>query len=208
VLEKVFEPFFTTKEVGEGSGLGLSMVFGFAKQSKGHITITSEVGQGTTVKLFIPRSEEDAAKDGGKDAAKKIARGSERILLVEDDENLREIPVKMLRKQGYEVVEAGDGKEAIKHLQDCQTFDLLFIDVVLPGGLSGFEIADGIKRIQPDIKVLYTSGYAEGAFASQEHLDSNVTLLKKPYHQKELLAEVRLALDSKSVLLIDDDKDL
>ena len=208
VLEKVFEPFFTTKEVGKSSGLGLSMVFGFIKQSGGHIVIYSEVDRGTTVKLFIPRSEVDLAKEGTKDATREIARGSERILLIEDDEHLREVPVKILRKQGYEVVEAADGKEAIKHLQDSQPFDLLFTDVVLPGGMSGFEIVEGIKRLQPDIKVLYTSGYAESAIVPQEKRDLKTTLLMKPYSREKLLEKVRATLDSKSVLLIDDDTEI
>ena len=116
--------------------------------------------------------------------------------------------MKILRKQGYEVVEAADGKEAIKHLQDSQPFDLLFTDVVLPGGMSGFEIVEGIKRLQPDIKVLYTSGYAESAIVPQEKRDLKTTLLMKPYSREKLLEKVRATLDSKSVLLIDDDTEI
>ncbi|MCZ6772585.1 MAG: PAS domain S-box protein, partial [Proteobacteria bacterium] len=196
VLEKVFEPFFTTKDVGKGSGLGLSMVYGFAKQSKGHITISSEVGQGTIVKLYMPRSEEDFVQEGAEDETPEFALGSERILVVEDDERLRAIPVRTLRKRGYEIVEAVDGKAAIKHLRDSQPFDLLFTDVVLPGGMNGVKIAEQANRIQPNIKVLYTTGYAENAVVHSGQLDPDVPLLNKPYSRAELLGKVRALLDS------------
>ena len=196
VLEKVFEPFFTTKDVGEGSGLGLSMVYGFVKQSKGHITIYSEVGHGTTVKLYMPRSVEDLLQEGTKDDTQEYALGSERILVVEDDEHLRVVPVRTLRNQGYEVVEAGDGKEAIKHLKDGRAFDLLFTDVVLPGGMNGVEIAEEAKRIHPNIKVLFTTGYAENAVVHNGMLDPGVTLVNKPYRRVALLEKVRAILDS------------
>ena len=208
VLGKVFEPFFTTKEAGKGSGLGLSMVYGFVKQSMGHITIYSEVGHGTTVKLYLPRSEEVIAKEGPKDDTWEIARGSERILVVEDDEHLRSVPVRLLRKQGYHVVEAIDGKEALERLRGDQQFDLLFSDVVLPGGMNGVEIAEEAKRIQPGIKVLFTTGYAENAVVHNGMLDQDVTLLSKPYPPAKLLEKVRDILDEQSVLLIEDDKEL
>ena len=121
---------------------------------------------------------------------------SERILLVEDNEHLREIPVKFLSKQGYEVVEARSGKQAIEHLKDGQSFDLLFTDIVMPGGMNGVEVADEAKRIQPGIKVLYTSGYAEYAIVHNGILDSGVILLNKPYSREELLDKVRAILDS------------
>jgi CheY-like chemotaxis protein len=196
VLEKVFEPFFTTKEVGEGSGLGLSMVYGFAKQSKGQITVNSEVDHGTTIKLYMPRSQEEAGESDTKDDTQEYARGSERILVVEDDPNVRKGPVKILRDQGYEVVEAGNGEEAINHLKTGQSFDLLFTDVVLPGGMTGVEIAEEAKRRQPGIKVLYATGYAENAVVHNGHLDPGVILVNKPYRRAELLGKVRAVLDS------------
>ena len=196
VLEKVFEPFFTTKEVGKGSGLGLSMVYGFAKQSNGHITIYSEVGHGTTVKLYMPRSEEDVTKEGPEDDIREIARGSERVLVVEDDEHVRSVPVRLLCKQGYVVVEAIDGKEAIKHLEDGQHFDLLFTDVVLPGGMSGIEIAEKSKSLHPGIRILLTSGYAENMIAEGINQDLGAALLSKPYLPATLLKKVRDTLDS------------
>ncbi len=195
VLEKVFDPFFTTKEVGKGSGLGLSMVYGFVKQSKGHITIYSEVDLGTTVKLYMPRSQEGAAKTDVEDDALDFARGSERILVVEDDPGVRKGPVKILRGHGYEVAEAGNGEEAIDHLKTGRSFDLLFTDVILPGGMNGVEIGEEAKRLQPDIKVLYTTGYAKNAVAHHGRLDSGKTLVNKPYRRAELLEMVRAVLD-------------
>jgi PAS domain S-box-containing protein len=195
VLEKVFEPFFTTKDVGKGSGLGLSMVYGFVKQSNGHVTIYSETGHGTTVKLYMPRYHEAAAKQAARDDPPEFAPGSERILVVEDDEGMREISVTILKDQGYEVVEAADGGQAIRHLENGDPFDLLFTDVVLPGGLNGVEIAEQAKRIQPGIKVLYTTGYAENAVVHHGRLAPGVTLVNKPYRRAELLEKVRAILD-------------
>ncbi len=198
VLERVFEPFFTTKGVGEGSGLGLSMVYGFAKQSNGHLMVYSDEGQGTTIKLYMPRSQEDLAQDVTKEELKKIASGSERILVVEDNENVREISVTILCQKGYEVVTAVDGKEAIKHLKDERHIDLLFTDVVLPGGIDGIEIAEQAKQLQPNIKVLFTSGYAENSIVHNGELDPSVTFVNKPYRRAELLEKVRHILDQRA----------
>ena len=196
ILEKVFEPFFTTKEVGHGSGLGLSMIYGFAKQSGGHVTISSEVGDGTTVTLYLPRAIETEAWEGPKSSTAEPAGGSERILVVEDDEYVRAVPARILRKYGYAVVEAMDGKQAIGHLRSGQPFDLLFTDVVLPGGMSGIDIAGEAKRLQPGIKVLLTSGYAERDVAHQGTLDAGVTVLRKPYLPAKLLEKVRHSIDA------------
>lgn len=198
-LKKAFEPFFTTKDVGKGSGLGLSMVYGFAKQSNGHATINSEAGHGTTIELYLPRSEEFVSQEDVRGEAPGPARGSERILVVEDDEDLREIPTTMLRDSGYEVVEARNGKEAIQCLQDSQSFDLLFTDVVLAGGMNGLEIADEAKRIQPGIKVLFTSGYPESIISHGGKVNQDAALLNKPYLRTTLLEMVRAALDSPDV---------
>jgi signal transduction histidine kinase/CheY-like chemotaxis protein len=195
VLEKVFEPFFTTKEFGKGSGMGLSMVYGFVKQSNGHITIYSEIGHGSTVKFFMPRSHEAAAKQAAWDDPPEFAGGSERILVVEDEESVREISVSILKNQGYDVVEAADGKQAIRLLKNGDPFDLLFIDVVLPGGLNGVEFAEQAKRIQPGVKTLYTTGYAENAVVHYGRLAPGVTMVNKPYRRAELLEKVRNILD-------------
>jgi PAS domain S-box-containing protein len=196
VLEKVFEPFFTTKEIGKGSGLGLSMVYGFVKQSNGHVTIYSEEGHGTTVKLFLPRTTgSDNVRDADEETAKP-ARGSERILVVEDDAGVRAVSVSMLRTQGYEIVEAENGAEALSLLQEGQRFELLFTDVILPGGINGVEIAKTAKKLQPDIKVLYTTGYAENGVMQSGKLDTGMEVVNKPYRRNELLDKVRAALDS------------
>ena len=198
VLAKVFEPFFTTKEVGKGSGLGLSMVFGFVKQSGGHITIYSEVGLGTSVKLYIPRSLDGQTEKEVKNDAIEHALGSERILIVEDDPDVRKIPAAILRDQGYDVVEAGNGEDATKRLQDGPPFDLLFTDIVLPGGMNGVEIAEQAQKLQSTIKVLYATGYAENANVQVSKMVASGMLVNKPYLRAELLEKVRHVLDSKT----------
>ncbi|MBT5108843.1 MAG: PAS domain-containing protein [Rhodospirillaceae bacterium] len=195
VLNKVFEPFFTTKDVGEGSGLGLSMVYGFVKQSNGHITIDSEIGHGATINIYVPRAQETAAIDEAMVNLPEIRHGKERILVVEDDENVRLVPVSILRDQGYEVIEAMDGEEAMAHITKGESFDLLFTDVLLPGGMNGVEIAKEIKRIQPGIKVLYTTGYAENTILREAQLNPDEFVLPKPYMRTELLDKIRVALD-------------
>lgn len=196
VLSQVFEPFFTTKEVGEGSGLGLSMVYGFVKQSKGHVTISSEAGYGTTIKLYLPRSEDvDVCVDNNKDI-QEFSPGSGRILIVEDDKNVRKVSARILRNHGYEILEVTDGKEALEVLNRSQPFDLLFTDMVLPGGMNGLEIAEEAKRIQPDIKILYTTGYAEDVVARSGGRSLNGPLINKPYLRAELLSAVQAMLET------------
>jgi PAS domain S-box-containing protein len=195
-LEKVFEPFFTTKEVGHGSGLGLSMVYGFAKQSKGHVEIYSEVGHGTTVTLYMPRSIRAGELSGPNNPEASIVGGLERILVIEDDKNLREVPVNLLSEEGYQIVEVGNGPDAIKLFDDGQKFDLLFTDVVLPLGMNGVEVAEKVKKIQPDIKVLYTTGYAEHAIKQNVEILSDINIVNKPYGRVTLLQKVRAVLDS------------
>jgi len=197
VMGRVFEPFFTTKEVGKGSGLGLSMVFGFVKQSKGHIAIYSEVGIGTTVKVFLPRTGQVVNEiANGKGDAEEHQRGKERVLLVEDDPMVREVSVAILERQGYEIIQAADGREALRYLQVGPAFDLLFTDVVLPGGMNGKQIADEAKRIQPNIRVLFSTGYSENAIIHNGQLEKGVTLVNKPYQRDELLEKVRAVLDA------------
>ena len=197
VLDKVFEPFFTTKGVGEGSGLGLSMVYGFVKQSGGHVKIYSEEGHGTTVKLYMPRSGDTAVEEDANEEVPEIERGAERILVVEDNESVLEISANIFRDWGYEVVEARNGDEAVDRLRDDQPFDLLFTDVVLPGARSGVDIAQEAKRLQPHIKVLYTTGYTDNAAMQKVKLDRGV-VINKPYRRAELLEQVRNMLDSKN----------
>ena len=195
VKDRVFEPFFTTKEVGEGSGLGLSMVYGFIKQSGGHVSIYSEPGEGTTVKLYLPR-----VTDGNEEAANPIENdvlpaGGETILVVEDDPDVRDYIATVLDVLGYKVLEAEDGPSALALAEQAAEVVLLLTDVVLPGGMNGREIAEAFRTQNPNIKVLYMSGYTENAIVHQGRLDSGVQLLNKPFKREVLAKRVRAALD-------------
>jgi len=198
ILEKVFDPFFTTKEVGAGSGLGLSMVYGFARQSKGYVTVESKVGYGTTVNLLLPRSNEMAVEDAGDSATSVSAPGSESVLVVEDEQSVREVTVYILQDQGYEIVSAMDGKEALRHLNSGKTFDLLFTDIILPGGVNGIELAKQALQLQPGIGLLFTSGYADTAVIREGKLNTAENTIRKPYTRKELLEKVRDILNLRS----------
>ena len=195
VLSHIFEPFFTTKEVGKGSGLGLSMVYGFVKQSGGYINVYSEPGEGTSIKLYFPRATGEATLDQISDTGKHLVGGSESILVVEDDMLVREHLISQLLGLGYKVVGVGSGPEAIETLTQTQSFDLLFTDIVMPDGMNGRELADIALKMRPEIKVLFTSGYTEQAIMHQGRLDPGVQLLSKPYRRKQLAEKVRLLLD-------------
>ncbi|MDA9431149.1 CHASE3 domain-containing protein [Bradyrhizobium sp. CCBAU 51627] len=192
VQEKAFEPFFTTKEVGKGSGLGLSMVYGFVKQSGGHIKIYSEEGHGTTIKLYLPPGEGITEVTGS--TAMPAAGGAETIFVVEDDELVRNFVTAQLQSLGYKTVAAADSKAALELIEAGQAFDLLFTDVVIPGGMSGRELAEEIARRRPGIKVLYTSGYTDNAIVHHGKLDDGVVLLTKPYRRNQLAEMIRKAL--------------
>jgi PAS domain S-box-containing protein len=192
VLERVFEPFFTTKEVGKGTGLGLSMVYGFIKQSNGHIKIYSEVGHGTAVKMYFPRSDSPSA------AAVAVRReappgGSERILVVEDEDAVRAIVGEQLRGLGYDVQLAGDAEQALALLRSDR-FDLVLTDVVMPGRLNGRGLADEIVRSWPGTRVVFMSGYSENALLNDGRLDNGVMLLAKPHQKADLARIIRSAL--------------
>ena len=198
VMERAFEPFFTTKIVEKGTGLGLSMVFGFIKQSEGHVAIYSEPGNGTTVKLYLPRTT--AAVTNGHVAARPRRRamptGNETILVVEDDADVRAFVTTALGVLGYNVKEAEDGPSAIVVLEGNPDIALLFTDIVLPHGMNGRELAEEILKRNPAIKVLYTSGYTENAVIHNGKLDEGVQLLTKPYTRESLARRVRNTLDS------------
>ena len=203
ILDRVFEPFFTTKSRGEGSGLGLAMVHGFVKQSGGHIRIYSEVGHGTTVKIYLPRlmrTEQMAATPqakSGNDRSTPRAAPEETILVVEDNEGVREYATSSLEELGYKVLAASDTPEAMRLLENADRVDLLFTDVVLPGG-SGRELADNIIRRYPALPVLFTTGYTRNAIIHQGQLDAGVHLIGKPYTQQGLAQKIRELLDTAS----------
>lgn len=196
-LTKVFEPFFTTKAEGKGSGLGLAMVYGFARQSHGHVKIYSEAGDGTTVRLYLPQAaHSDLVARVSKSGSDSNPRGSERILLVEDDDLVRQYASGSLKSLGYQVTECSNGADALDLIGAGQHFDLLFTDVVLTGGLSGKQVALEAVKMRPDLKVLYMSGYTENAIVHHGRLDSGVHLLSKPFRLKALAEKLRSVLDS------------
>lgn len=195
-LERVFEPFYSTKSKDKGTGLGLAMVYGFIKQSRGHINIYSEVGKGTTVRLYLPRAGEEADIFTQASDHKKLPSGHETILVVEDDPLVREYVVSQLQFFGYSVHTAIDGPSALEILNQGLAIDLLFTDVVMPNGIGGRELADTAKKLRPDLRVLYTSGYTENSIVHHGRLDSGVLLLSKPYNRDELAQKIRQALSA------------
>lgn len=197
VAGKAFDPFFTTKEMGQGTGLGLSQVYGFVKQSGGHVKIYSEPGEGTTVKLYLPRLVGGAAQDDGTPKPRRIPAGArgETILVVEDDADVRTYSVEMLREIGYRVLEAADGPAALRVLEGEPGIHLLFTDVGLPGGLNGRQLADEARQRRPALKVLFTTGYARNAIIHAGRLDPGVELLVKPFTYAALDTKIRQVLD-------------
>jgi CheY-like chemotaxis protein len=195
VLAQVFEPFFTTKPPGKGTGLGLSMVYGFIKQSGGHINIYSEVGVGTTVRLYLPRA--DAAADTREAVPAEVVRGGgETVLAVEDNPSLRRVVVRQLSELGYRVLEAETAAAALELLEH-EPVAVVFTDVVLPGGISGYELARKVVGRWPAINVVLTSGFPENHF-SADGAPSNLRLLSKPYGKEDIARVIREALDSKT----------
>lgn len=193
VVVRAFEPFFTTKEEGQGTGLGLSQVFGWVKQSRGHIKIYSEVGHGTTIKLFLPRAEAEGRQQ--MPAVETVAiGGDEVILVVEDNPNVRKTVIRQLRDLGYRSVEADSGASALELVEKGVEFDLLLTDVVMPGGITGYQLAEQIRQNRPDLKVLFTSGYTELARSSDQPARKD-PLLSKPYRKQDLGRAVRAAID-------------
>ncbi len=197
VMAKAFDPFFTTKPVGKGTGLGLSQVFGFIRQSGGHVKIYSEVGVGTTVKIYLPRSYgEGEPAERRNTAADRVSGGAgEVVLVVEDEERVRAFSVDTLRELGYAVVEATTPADALDVLRRGEPVALLFTDVVMPG-MNGRQLADKALAIQPGLKVLYTTGYTRNAVVHNGVLDPGTNFLAKPFTIEDLAMKVRQALDS------------
>ena len=195
-LQQAYEPFFTTKAVGKGTGLGLSQVYGFVKQSGGHVKIYSELDHGTTVKIYLPRLLREADAEPIEDIEPVPEGSSEVILVVEDDDDVRAYSVESLRELGYRVFEAPDGPSALRILRQETEIALLFTDVVLPGGMTGAQLAAQAKGLRPKLKVLFTTGYARNAIVHQGRLDAGVQLITKPFTFEELAIKARDVLDA------------
>ena len=198
VIARAFEPFFTTKDAGHGTGLGLSQVYGFVKQSGGHVKIDSKPDEGTTVKIYMPRLVEEPKESGPHAAQAPLLAGTreEVILVVEDDDDVRANSTTMLRELGYTVLEAPNGLSALRILDAKADIDLLFTDIGLPGGVNGRQLADRARLDRPDLKVLFTSGYARDAIVHQGRLDPGVELLSKPFTLAQLSAKIRQILNN------------
>jgi signal transduction histidine kinase len=194
IRDKVFEPFFTTKETGKGTGLGLSMVYGFVKQSNGHIKIYSEEGHGTSIKLYLPRAFGDALS-GEPPLRDEATGGGETVLVVEDDPLVRQYVSTQLAQLGYRTILAGSGPDALAQINRGIEFDLLFTDVIMPGGMNGRQLADVVRALRPKTRVLFSSGYTEDAIFHHGRLDPGVLLLPKPYRRPDLAKMIRRALE-------------
>jgi CheY-like chemotaxis protein len=192
VRQRAFEPFYTTKGPGVGSGLGLSMVYGFVKQSGGHVQLHSELGHGTTVRLYLPEHAGDAsAVAESASASIERAPSGKTVLVVEDDQRVRRVSVRRLKELGYAVIEADSGSSALLVLDHKAPIDVLFTDIVMTGGMTGIDLAHEARRRRPELKVLFTSGYAEPAAVKVGMLTTNVSWLGKPYNINELDAKLR-----------------
>ncbi len=196
VQKHVFEPFFTTKDVGKGTGLGLSMVFGFIKQSGGHVALYSEEGSGTSFKLFLPAVEAEGESAGEHSSSLECPRGDETILVVEDQDEVRQTSLAILEELGYRVYSAGNGPSALELLDRLQSeIDLLFTDIVMPQGMNGLELAEKAREMRPDLKVLYTSGFSEAALKQEGDDQRHRDWLAKPFFNHTLAQKVREVLD-------------
>jgi signal transduction histidine kinase len=195
IVDRAFEPFFTTKQAGQGTGLGLSQVYGFVKQSGGHVKIYSEVGEGTTIKMYLPRFARQASPRAEEKSEPRRGRPGESILVVEDDADVRVYVVETLRGLGYDVIEAGGAEEALALMDRHQSISLLLTDVVMPGQ-NGRRLADAARQRQASLKVLYMTGYSRNAIVHQGRLDPGVELLQKPLTSEQLASAVRKVLDA------------
>jgi PAS domain S-box-containing protein len=195
VIEHCFEPFFTTKGIEKGTGLGLSMVYGFVKQSGGHIKIYSEVGHGTSVKIYLPRAGQGATARRSAAVEPAPASGREVILMVEDNKDLRTVTVKQLADLGYRTLEAETAKTALEMLAAQPEIDLLFTDIIMPGGMTGTELAREARRLYPKLRILLTSGYTARAMANGFHDIEGLELLNKPFRKHDLAQKLRAVLD-------------
>jgi CheY-like chemotaxis protein len=194
ILQRAFDPFFTTKPEGQGTGLGLSQVFGFTKQSGEHVKLYSEVGQGTTVKVYIPKASGDNVAILDTPAEEQTPDGTgETVLVVEDDEDVRAAAATMIRELGYSVISA-EGPEQALHILAERPVALVFTDVVMPGPITSRELADRARALQPGVTILFTSGYTQNAVVHGGRLDDGVELISKPYRREQLARRLRRLL--------------
>jgi len=213
IIDKVLQPFFTTKPPGSGSGLGLSMIYGFVKQSKGHLSIYSEVGTGTTIRIYLPRfiatseSETTTSEIADSEPPQGVARDTEPqssikkpvkkpiVLIAEDNDPVRDVAVAMIEDMDYIVLDAPDGEKALEIIKARDDIDLLLSDVVMPG-MNGPELAAAALEIRPELKVLFASGYTQGTAEEMHELPNFIELIDKPFTQEELTRKVRAAVES------------
>ena len=199
VMKRAFEPFFTTKGAGKGSGMGLATVYGFVKQSGGYVKIYSELSRGTTVQLYLPQAKSNNEARMQEHASSHAPRASgETVLLVEDDEGVRELAATFLHDLGYALLEAADAQQALAILEEGRPIDLLFTDIVMPGGMNGLELSHEALRRRPAMKVLYTSGYMENTLVHDGKLDDGIQLITKPYTKETLARQIRRVLEQQS----------
>jgi CheY-like chemotaxis protein len=194
IRDKVFEPFFSTKAAGKGTGL--SMVYGFVKQSGGHIKIYSEVGHGTTIRVYLPRAGRQPQQAAVTGTASTLEGGGETVLLVEDDAMVRRSVTRQLQSIGYRTISTAGAAEALAVVDGGAAFDLLFTDVIMSGTMNGRQLANEVAKRRPGVNVLFTSGYTENAIVHHGRLDAGVLLLAKPYRKSELARMIRTAIDA------------
>jgi two-component system cell cycle sensor histidine kinase/response regulator CckA len=198
-LSRIFEPFFTTKEVGKGTGLGLATVYGIVKQHQGWIEVSSEIGKGTTFRVYIPYVGEAEVEAEKPTRPVTVVGGTETILLVEDERPVRELVARVLQKHGYKILTASTGDEAVEvwNNRNCE-IHLLLTDLIMPGNMNGRELAEKICAEHPGIKVVFTSGYSADIVGRDFKLEPEINFLQKPYHPQTLALTVRRCLDRKN----------
>jgi CheY-like chemotaxis protein len=197
VIARVFDPFFTTKPLGQGTGLGLSMVYGFAKQSNGHVRIYSEEGRGTAVKLYLPRHWAQAGDEAKPETAMpgEPAGAGETVLIVEDEALVRMLIVEVLEDLGYASLEAGDAASALRVIESGVRIDLLITDVGLPGSMNGRQLADAAREMRPDLKVLFITGYAQNAAIGNGVLEPGMAMMTKPFALDALATKIHAMIE-------------
>ena len=198
IAARVFDPFFTTKPLGEGTGLGLSMIYGFARQSGGQIRVYSEVGKGTTMCLYLPRHDANSEADDAINSTREIeSTGEGEVVMVIDDEpTIRMLIAEVLADAGYSAIEASDGPAGLRVLQSSAKVDLLITDVGLPGGMNGRQVADAARTLRPDLKVLFITGYAENAVVGNGQLEKGMHVIAKPFEMERLAYKIREMIQS------------